>query len=84
MIIELSKYNSAEELLRGLRSAGLQQSVLSRNMEWRISVTMAAVHMRGMGDGARDRVQGCIQLTPDLGMREDMDLPVLQPGKGHQ
>jgi len=38
--------------------------------------------MRGMGDGARDRVQGCIQLTPDLGMREDMDLPVLQPGRG--
>ena len=84
MIIELRKYNSAEELLIGLRSTGLPWQVLDWNMEQRTSVTMVAVHMRGMGDGARDRIHGSIQTTPDSGMREDMDPLVLEPEKGHQ
>ena len=84
MIIELRKYNSAEELLIGLRSAGLQWQVLNRNTERRTSVTMVAVCMRGTGDGARDRIPGSIQMTPDLGMREGMEPPVLEPEKGHQ
>jgi len=45
---------------------------------------MAAVCMRGMGDGAKDQIQGSIQMTPDLGMREDADLLVLEPERGCQ
>src|SRR5882672_4243875 len=82
MIIELRKYNSAEELLTRLRHAGSQLPVLNRNMEQRISVTMVAVHMRGTGNGIRDRTREHIQLTPDSGMREDPGLPVLEPERG--
>src|SRR5467141_1076138 len=82
MIIELRKYNSAEELLIRLRRTGSQLPILNWNTEQRISVTMAAVHMRGTGDGIRDRTRECIQPTPDLGMREDPGLPVLEPERG--
>ena len=51
-------------------------------MERRTSVTMEAVHMRRMGEGARDRIHGSIQTTPELGIREDMGPPVLAPEKG--
>ena len=30
------------------------------NMEWGESVAKAAVHMREMGDKAREKIQGCI------------------------
>ena len=53
-------------------------------MEQRIFVTMVAVCMRGMGDRAKDRRHGCIQMTSDSGIKEDMDPPVLEPEKGHQ
>src|SRR5882672_1804848 len=82
MIIELRKYNSAEELLIRLRCTGSQLPVLNQNTERRISVTMVAVHMRGMGDGIRDRTRACIQPTPDSGMREDLGLPVQEPERG--
>ena len=60
MIIELRKYNSAKELLIGCTNAKLWRQVINWNMERRVFVAMAAVHMREMGDGTRDRVQGCI------------------------
>jgi len=60
MIIELGKYNSAEELLIGHMNTRLQRQVINWNMEWRVSVAMVAVHMREMGDRARDKIQGCI------------------------
>src|SRR5882672_2442290 len=82
MIIELRKYNSAEELLIGLGCIGSQLPVLNRNMEQRVSVTMAAVCMRGMGDRIRDRTQVHIQPTPNSGMREDPGLSVQEPERG--
>ena len=82
MIIELRKYNSAKELLIGLGCIGSQLPVLNWNMEWRVSVTMAAVCMKGMGDGIRDRTRACIQLTPNPGMREDPGLLVQEPERG--
>jgi len=81
MIIKLRKYNSAEELLIRLRRTGSHIPILNWNTEWRISVTTAAVHMR-LGDGIRDRTRECIQPTPDLGMREDLGLLVLEPERG--
>src|SRR5882672_10479470 len=82
MIIELRKYNSAEELLIGLRRIGSQLPVLNQNTERRVSVTMAAVCMRGMGDGIRDRTRACIQPTPNPVMREDPGLSVQEPERG--
>ena len=55
MIIELRQYNSAKKLLIGHMNTRLRGLVINQNMEQRISVTMAAVHMREMGDGIRDR-----------------------------
>ena len=40
--------------------------------------------MRGTGDGAKDQIQGSIQMTPDSGMKEDVDPPVLEPERGRQ
>ena len=64
MIIELGKYNSAEELLIGHTNTRLQRWVINWNTGKRVSVTMAAVHMREWGDGTRDKLQGLH--TPDL------------------
>ena len=50
----------------------------------RASVAMVAVHMRETDNRARDKIQGCIQLASDSGMREDMDPIVLGPTKGHK
>ena len=60
MIIELKKYNSAEELLIGHMNARLWRQVINWNMAWGVSVAKVAVHMREMGDGARDKIPGCI------------------------
>ena len=60
MIIELRKYNSAEELLIGSQSAGSPGQGYNRSMERRVSVTKAAVHMKETEDGARGKRQGCI------------------------
>ena len=84
MIIELRKYNSAKELLIGLMNARSGRWVINWNMEQRVSVAMEAVHMREMGNRARDKIQACIQLASDSGMRENMDPMVLGPTKGHQ
>ena len=84
MIIELRKYNSAEELLIEPQSAGPPGKVYNWSMERRVSVTMAAVCMQVMDDGARGEIQGSIQPASNLGMREDADPPVLEPVKGHQ
>ena len=50
MIIELGKYNSAEELHIETRTAGAQGHVCNQDGDRRISVTRAAVCMeKGMG-----------------------------------
>jgi len=38
--------------------------------------------MREMGDKAREKIQGRIYPTSDLGMREGADPPVLEPERG--
>jgi len=57
MIIELWKYNSAEELLIETRTAGSQGHVCYRDGDRRVSVTRAAVCMEekrmGMQTGYR-------------------------------
>ena len=60
MIIELRNYNSAEELLIGPQSAGSPGQVYNWNMERGVSVTRAAVCMKGTEDGTRGKRQGCI------------------------
>src|SRR5882672_11077878 len=56
--------------------------VINRNMERGESVARAAVHMREIGDKAREKIQGRIYPTSNLGMREDVDPLVLEPGRG--
>jgi len=51
MIIELGKYNSAEELLIGTRTAGSQGHICYRDGDQRVSVTRAAVRMEEKGTG---------------------------------
>ena len=51
MIIELRKYNSAEELLIGFMNTGSWGRVIYWNMEQRVSVSKVAVHMRETGMG---------------------------------
>ena len=58
MIIELGKYNSAEGLLIGIRTAGSQGHVCNRDGDWRISVTRVAVHMKEKGAGMRTGYRG--------------------------
>ena len=60
MIIELRNYNSAEELLIGPKSAGSPRQVYGRITARRVSVTRAAVCMKGTEDGTRRKGQGCI------------------------
>ena len=84
MIIELRKYNSAEELLIEPQSAGSPGQVYNWSMERRVSVTMVAVRMQVTDNGARGEIQGSIQPASNSGMREGADPPVLEPVKGHQ
>ena len=58
MIIELGKYNSAEELLIETRTAGLQGHVFYWNRDRRVSVTRAAVCMEEKGTGMRTGYRG--------------------------
>src|SRR5882672_4039765 len=56
--------------------------VNNQNMEWGGSVAKAAVRMRETGEKAREKIQGRIYPTSDLGMREGVDPPVLEPERG--
>src|SRR5882724_10642554 len=58
MIIELGKYNSAEDLLIETRTAGLPGHVCYRDGDWRVSVTRAAVCMEEKGTGMRTGYRG--------------------------
>jgi len=51
MIIELEKYNSAEELHIETRTTGLQGHICYQNGDRRASVTRVAVHMEGKRPG---------------------------------
>ena len=57
MIIELERYNKLGELLIQNRTTGSQGHVCYQDGGWRVSVTMAAVHMgveeMGMQTGHR-------------------------------
>ena len=65
MIIELRNYNSAKELLIGPQSAGSPGQVYSQITERRVSVTRAAVRMKGPEDGTSGKRQGRIQLCSE-------------------
>src|SRR5882672_2758553 len=56
MIIELGRYNSAEELLIGPPNVGSRGWAHSRDTGRRVSVTMVAVCMKEMGDGATGQI----------------------------
>src|SRR5882672_9707397 len=56
--------------------------VINRNTERGESVAREAVRMREMGDKAREKIQGHIYPTSNLGMREDVYPPVLEPERG--
>src|SRR5882672_8145263 len=56
--------------------------VINQNMEQGRSVARAAVHMRETGDKAKEKIQGHIYPTSNLGMREDADPSVLEPERG--
>src|SRR5882724_7528641 len=58
MIIELGKYNSAEELLIETRTAGSQGHVCNWDRDRRISVTRAAVCMEEKRAGMRTGYRG--------------------------
>jgi len=45
MIIELERYNEIRELLIENRTTGMQGHICYQDRGWRVSVTMAAVHM---------------------------------------
>jgi len=45
MIIELERYNETRELLIENRTTGFQAHIGYWDRDWRVSVTMAAVHM---------------------------------------
>ena len=64
MIIELGKYNSAEELLIETRTAGLQGHICYRDGDWRVSVTRAAVCMGLEGMGMRTGHKGAYKWGP--------------------
>jgi len=64
MIIELGKYNSAEELPIETRTAGLQGHVCYRDRDQRVSVTRAAVHMEEKGTGMRTGYRGAYNWSP--------------------
>ena len=58
MIIELGKYNSAEELLIETRTTGSQGHVCYQDRDWRVSVTRVAVCMGLEGPGMRTGYRG--------------------------
>ena len=58
MIIELRKYNEAEELLIETRTAGFQGHVGYQDGDRRVSVTRAAVRMEEKGMGMRTGYMG--------------------------
>src|SRR5882672_10467985 len=55
MIIKLRKYNSAAELLIGSQGAGLPGQGYNWSVKRGVSVTRAAVRMKGMDDSTRGR-----------------------------
>ena len=58
MIIELGKFNSAEELLIETRTTGSQGHVYYRDKDWRTSITRAAVRIGLEGTGMRTGHRG--------------------------
>src|SRR5882724_7659452 len=64
MIIELGKYNSAEELLIETRTTGLQGHIYYRGKDWRTSITRAAVCMGLEGTGMRTGHRGAYKWAP--------------------
>ena len=64
MIIELRKYNSAEELLIETRTAGFQGHICYWDRDRRVSVTRVAVHMEEKGTGMRTGSRGAYNLSP--------------------
>ena len=64
MIIELGKYNSAEELLKETRATGSQRHVCYQNGDWRVSVTGAAVRMEEEGTGMQTGDRGAYNRSP--------------------
>jgi len=64
MIIELEKYNSAEELHIETRTTGSQGHVCYRNGDRRVSVTRAAVRMELEGTGMQTGHRGAYKWGP--------------------
>jgi len=64
MIIELGKYNSAEELLIETRTTRLQRHVCYEDRDRRASVTRAAVCMGLEGMGMRTGHKGAYKWGP--------------------
>jgi len=70
MIIELGKYNSAEELLIETRTTRSQRHVCYQDGDWRASVTRVAVRMglqgTGMWTGHKGAVTSIVQVSQAL------------------
>ena len=64
MIIELGKYNSAEELLIETRTAGSQGHICYQDGDRRVSVTRAAVRMEEKGTGMQIGYRGTYNRSP--------------------
>jgi len=83
MIVELGKYNSAEELHIDTRTTGSQGHICYRNGDWRVSVARVAVRMGVGRDGDANRIQGCIQTGSKSGMSIEMQKPTAEQSKKH-
>src|SRR5882724_192495 len=64
MIIELGKYNLAEELLIETRTTGSQEHIYYWGGDQRTSITRAAVHMGLEGMGMRTGHRGAYKWGP--------------------
>src|SRR5882724_1923805 len=64
MIIELGKYNSAEELLIVTRTTGSQGHVYYQGKDRRTSITRVAVHMGLEGTGMKTGHRGAYKWGP--------------------
>ena len=64
MIIELEKYNSAEELHIETRTTGSQGHVCYQNGDQRVSVTREAIHMGVKEMGMQTGYQGAYNQPP--------------------
>ena len=64
MIIELGKYNEAEDLHIETRTAGSQGHVCYRDGDRRVSVTRAAVRMEEKGMGMQTGYRGAYNRSP--------------------